>query len=431
MPPILGAVADDLTGGMELASMLVGKGADCAFVTDAAEVPAARGADAIVVARKIRTIAPERAVAEAEAAARALLAAGCRQLFFKYCATFDSTDRGNIGPVADRLADIFDARAVPFCPSFPEVGRTVFHGHLFVGQQLVSDSPKRFDPLTPMNDPRLVDVLQRQSRRRVGLLAHRHVRAGVEAMRREVARLEDQGFQHLIVDAICPDDLAAIAALTVDWPIVTGNSSVGEYLPENWARRGWFKPRRRPSEPAPVGGAAAVLAGSCAERTLEQLDTFARHRPVLRINLEEVASAEEAVTAAVAWAGAHLGGGPVAIATSAPPDAVARIQGKHGREGAAALAEAILGRLAVALREMGVRRFLVAGGETSGNVVEELGVRRLQVGAYKGPGIALAATEGEDRVGFCLKSGKLGPVDMFLPALAMMGAPTRVLEMQS
>ncbi|WP_378942337.1 3-oxo-tetronate kinase [Mesorhizobium sp. ANAO-SY3R2] len=420
MQPIMGVVADDLTGGMETASMLVALGVDCGFVTQPALVSEIRGAPVLVVAQKTRVIAASAAVRKSDEAARALLDAGVRQLFFKYCATFDSTDEGNIGPVADRLLELAGEARTAFCPSAPEVGRAVFNGHLFVGTQLVSDSPKRFDPLTPMTDPDLVRVLQRQTASRVGLLPHHLVRGAAKALRAHADDLMRQGVRHMIADAIYPEDLDAIAALTVDWKVMTGNSPIVQHYPSLWRERGWL-PEGSAKRPLPaVGGGAAVLSGSCAERTIEQLAAFERSRPVHRIQLTEVESVEAAVAGAVSWAQANLQDGPVAIATSASPDQVVRAQEKFGREGAARLAEDILGDLAIALHGIGVRRFVVAGGETSGTVVERLGIGRLRIGAYQGPGIARATTETDDPVALCLKSGKLGPVDMFLPTLESM-----------
>lgn len=422
MKPILGVVADDLTGGMETASMLVAAGVGVGFVTrpqTLAEIPPAT---AMVVAQKTRVIPAVDAVRKSDAAARALLDVGVRQIFFKYCATFDSTDQGNIGPVADRLLEIAGAACTAYCPTAPELARTVYNGHLFVGTQLVSESPKRFDPLTPMTDPDLVRVLQRQTPGRVGLLPHRIVREGGETLRRHAADLQAQGVRHLIADAIYDEDLEAVAELTVEWRVMTGNSPIVPRYPPLWRRLGWLDGASRKQSLPAVDGAGAVLSGSCAERTLEQLAAFGRERPVLRIDISGVASAEAAIADALAWAGGPLGSGPVAIATSASPEDVAVAQRKYGRDGAARLAEDILGGLAVALRERGVRRFLVAGGETSGAIVERLGIDRLRIGAYQGPGVAIATTEEARPAAFCLKSGKLGPVEMFLPTLESMRA---------
>ena len=421
MRPIFGVIADDLTGGMETAAMLVAEGVACGFVTRPDRIADVDDNQAIVVAQKTRVVEAAEAVEKSLAAARGLLALDTRRLFFKYCATFDLTDQGNIGPVADALMSLTDARVTAYCPTSYELARSVFNGHLFVGTQLVSESPKRSDPLTPMTDPDLVRVLQRQTPQPVGLLPHRLVRGDLRALQAEVEQMVANGIRHLIADAIYAEDLDALAGLTVDWPLMTGNAPIVRHFPPIWRSRGWLgETGRKVSLPA-VDGPGVVLAGSCAERTLEQLAAFERTAPVLYIDVASVADPSQAVADAMAWAAGHLDAGPLGIATSAGPDAVARSQARFGREGAAGLAEEILGRLAVALFETGVRRFVVAGGETSGTVVARLGIDRLEIGAYQAPGVARATAGMRGAiVALSLKSGKLGPVDMFRETLDSM-----------
>ncbi|MGN7292546.1 3-oxo-tetronate kinase [Rhizobium sp. SAFR-030] len=423
MKPIFGVVADDLTGGMETAAMLVAQGVNCAFVTDPDAVASLGDVDAIVVAQKTRVVPAAMAVDKTERAVRALLARGTRQIFFKYCATFDSTDEGNIGPVADMLLAVTDAPYTAFCPSSPALKRTVYNGHLFLGSQLISESPKRHDPLTPMTDPDLVRVLQRQTKMPVGLLAHPAVSEGGASLEQAVAEQAAQGIRHFITDAIYDRDLDAIADLTCDWAVMTGNATIVQHYPALWRAKGLLQGEPHTRSLRPVSGKGVVLSGSCAERTLEQLGDFERSHPVLRINLTGIDSAEAAVAAALQWALPKLEAGPVGLSTSAAPEAVAQAQASYGREGASALAEQIVGDLAVAFHQAGVRRFVVAGGETSGSVVERLGIRGLNVGPYGGPGIGTATTDEDDPVALCLKSGKLGPVDLFTRALASMQNP--------
>ena len=299
--PFFGIVADDMTGGLETAAMLVADGVRCAFVTDAASVGDVGEVEAVVVAQKSR------------AAAEALLAAGVRRLFFKYCATFDSTDRGNIGPVADVLMDLTGARFAIFCPSSPALRRTVYNGHLFLGSQLISESPKRDDPLTPMTDPNLVRVLQRQTRRQVGLLAHPQTSAGGAELAEAIDRATRDGVRYLVADAIYDGDLANLAVATQDCPLVTGNATIVPHYPPLWRASGHLPSDRHPAALPAVDGKAIVLAGSCAERTREQLAAFEADHPVLRIDLGEVDAAAPVVTEALAWALPLLERGPVLI----------------------------------------------------------------------------------------------------------------------
>jgi uncharacterized protein YgbK (DUF1537 family) len=418
MSLLFGAIADDLTGGLELAAMLRAEGVGCDFVSDTDALDSSIDSEAIVVALRTRVAPKAEAVARFETAAAHLLKRGARQIFFKYCATFDSTNEGNIGPCADALARATGAAQTLFCPAFPEAGRRIFQGHLFADDQLISESPKRYDPLTPMTDPNLVRVLQAQTKTAVGLLPHQTVRAGVAAMNHRCAELRAMAKPYAIVDAATPTDLAAIAELTVDWPLMTGNSSVAAYYPKLWRERALSAAIVKPDIP-PIAGPGVVLAGSCAERTLKQLEVFSAHRPVRFIDLHD-AEDHDVVQAAIDWALPLLAAGPVAIATSAPPEAIRSVQSRWGQREAAGMAEAILGRIALGLRDAGVTRFLIAGGESSGAVLEHLQVRRLRVGAYKAPGIAQATSESGSALALCLKSGKLGPEDMMLPMLESM-----------
>lgn len=416
---LLGAIADDLTGAVELAGMLAAGGMRVALVLDDAPVPA--GHDAVVVALASR-VAP---VAEARAgfarATDALLGAGAERIFFKYCATFDSTPAGNIGPCADLLMERTGAEFTLFAPTFPEVERRVFMGHLFVGAQLVSDSPKRLDPLTPMTDPNLVKVLSAQTARGVGLIPLPLVAQGAAAVLQGVGALRAEGVSYAIADAGTEGDLATLARASWDWRLTTGGSNLAAHYPAIWREKGLLSPARA-ATPLRAGGRGAVLAGSCSDRTREQVEHFAAHHPVLRIDLARVDSPEVALREATEWALPLLARGPVCVTTAGDAEAVAAAQARLGRDGAARAAEGLLGALAVALVEAGVRRILVAGGESSGAVIRSLGISRLSVAPYVSPGIGLCAAAAPLPLALCLKSGKLGPVDMFSTVLETMRA---------
>lgn len=415
---IFGAVADDLTGAVELASMLQAGGARTRLVVGDASVPDRAGnTDALVVALRSRVAPPAEAVGASTRAAARLRALGARQLFLKYCASFDSLDTGNIGNVAEALRTDRPPAPVLFCPSFPDAARTVFHGHLFIGLQLLADSPKRHDPLTPMTCSDLVQVLAPQTTLRVGVLPFERVAEGAEAIRRHAEAALAEGIPFLIADAVLEEDLRRIAEASVDWPLMTGGSSVAAHYPALWARRGWMPPGGAPPLPG-TPGPAAVLAGSCAERTREQVACFGQTHPVL--SLDPMQPLEDSMAEALDWAAARLTAGPVCITTSDDPARVAAAQAAFGAIAAGRRAEALLGGLAAGLVGRGVRRLLVAGGETSGAVVEALGITQLQVAPFRALGIGRCRAEHPVPLALCLKSGKLGSVDMFARALAEM-----------
>lgn len=414
-PLLFGGIADDFTGAVELAGMLAAGGARTLLATGA-EGLGEEPADALVVATRSRVAPPEEALAAIGAAAEALLARGARQLFLKYCATFDSLETGNIGNAAELLAARTGAPALLFCPSFPEAARTVYQGHLFVADRLLAESPKKDDPLTPMTQSDLVRVLQPQARGRVGLLPWNVVRQGPAAIRAHVAARLAEGFPLLIADALDEADLQSIAAATQDWKAMTGGSSVAAYYPGLWRAAGLLPETGSQALPG-VAGPGAVLAGSCAERTREQIAAFGQSHPVL--HLDPLEEAEPALGRALDWAAAQ-GGRPLCIATGADPARVAAAQAQLGAIAAGRRAEALLARLAQSLVQRGLRRLLVAGGETSGAVVQALGIPRLRVAPYRALGVGRCLAEAPQRLALCLKSGKLGAVDMFAETLSAM-----------
>ncbi len=414
---LLGCIADDLTGGTDLAltlsrggmrvTQLVGQPSGAEHLADA---------DAIVVSLKSRTIPAADAVAQSLASARVLLDAGARQLFFKYCSTFDSTDAGNIGPVAEALLDLTGARAALACPAFPANGRTVFQGHLFVGAQLLSESSMADHPLTPMRDANLVRVLQRQSRRKVGLVDHATVRAGHEAVARSLAGAGGL----MIADATCDDDLYTLGRAAAGMRLVTGGSGLALGLPENFRRAGLLAPLRDAGRFAAPDGAAVILAGSCSAATRRQVAAAqAAGSPALR--LDPVAIAQGRMTAGdiAAFLLDNLASPRAPLAySSAEPGEVEAAQRLLGRDRAGAVVEHALAEAAAYVAGHGVTRFVVAGGETSGAVVAALGVPALRIGPEIDPGVpwTLSADPGRP-MALALKSGNFGGDDFFHKAL--------------
>ncbi|HEV8392284.1 MAG TPA: 3-oxo-tetronate kinase, partial [Dongiaceae bacterium] len=387
-PLLLGGISDDFTGGLELASMMARDGLRTRLLTRLARPSDLAELDVAVIALKSRVAPATKAVRDFARATGTLAKRGARQVFFKYCATFDSTPRGNIGPCADYLADRLGAEFTGFCPAFPDVERKVYRGHLFWADQLISDSLKRFDPLTPMRDPNLVRVLQAQTRHKVGLIRHEDLQADLATRQNCVSALKAAGARYAICDAVSNDDLRRMAEICVDWSLMTGGSSVAEYYPELWRARGLAGAPKPPAELRPIAGLAVILAGSCAEQTAAQIAHFGRSHSVHALDVLEAVAKPELVARALDQARRELAHGSIAFAVAADPDAVAAAQKRFGRRGAARRAEEILGKAAIALHRHGVRRFVIAGGETSGAVLEALKVRAMDISPYRGPGTA-------------------------------------------
>jgi uncharacterized protein YgbK (DUF1537 family) len=419
---LLGCIADDFTGATDLASMLVKHGMR---TVQRFGVPrddeAALDADAVVVALKSRTAPARQAVAESLAALAWLRRAGCRQVFFKYCSTFDSTEAGNIGPVADALLAALGAGFALACPAFPLNARSVYQGYLFVGGVLLNESGMENHPLTPMRDANLVRVLSRQTDGTVGLVPYAVVEQGASAIRDAMTAMAEEGRRFAIVDAVNDSHLLAIGAAAASHALITGGSGVAMGLPENFRRAGLLPERADPGALPAVAGAAAVLAGSCSRATLGQLGFAREHVPVFELDPLAVPDAARLAAGAIDWASGRLGATPIVIAASAPPDKVAAVQQLLGRDAAGALIEDAMARIAVALVAGGVRRLVVAGGETAGAVVSQLGVRSLRIGAEIDPGVPWTYAEGGDApLLLALKSGNFGARDFFLKAFAVL-----------
>ncbi|MCC7079214.1 MAG: four-carbon acid sugar kinase family protein [Burkholderiales bacterium] len=419
---LLGCIADDFTGATDLASMLVAGGMR---TIQTIGVPRDRSladaADAVVVALKSRTIDPAEAVAQSLAALVWLRAGGARQIYFKYCSTFDSTDRGNIGPVADALMQALGTDFTIACPALPANRRTTYRGHLFVGDELLSDSSMRQHPLTPMTDANLVRVLGRQTRHKVGLVAYPEVAGGAQRIRTAFERLRSDGVRYAIVDVLCDEDLVAIGAACADLPLITAGSGVALGLPQNFVRLGLLSAHTDAARLPSTGGLAAVLAGSCSEATRRQVATMAGRHPAIAIDPLTGAGADALASAAIERARSDIVAGRVVLFySSADPGAVAAVQEKLGSGHAAALIEGVFARLAQELVALGVRRLVVAGGETSGAVVQALGVQALAIGAAIDPGVPWTMSLGEPRIALALKSGNFGADDFFDKALGMM-----------
>lgn len=419
---LLGAVADDLTGATDLALMISRQGMKTVQVIG---VPPPGmdfgGAEAVVAALKSRTIPAAEAVAMSLAAAAALRAAGAEQLFFKYCSTFDSTSNGNIGPVAEALLDFAGSSLTIACPAFPAAGRSIYLGHLFVGDMLLSDSPMKDHPLTPMRDANLVRVLQRQTKGGVGLIALAVVERGVAAIRQGFDKARAAGQSIVIVDAIRDEHLRLIGAACADMALITGGSGVAMGLPDNFRSAGKLAARPAPSALAAPAGKPVIIAGSCSAATRGQVQAaIAAGTPAFQIDALAIAAGTLTADQVVAWVIENTRDRPVLVYSSADPIIVRAVQEKIGVERAGAIVENLLADVGRGLLASGFTRFLIAGGETSGAVVAALGVRALHIGPEIDPGVPWTRSIGVPDLALALKSGNFGAPDFFLKAWGLL-----------
>jgi uncharacterized protein YgbK (DUF1537 family) len=416
---MLGCIADDFTGATDLANNLVRNGMRVVQTIGVPQAPLDTAADAVVVALKSRTIAPAGAVEQSLAALQWLRAQGAQQIYFKYCSTFDSTAQGNIGPVTEALMDALGTDFTIATPAFPDNQRTVFKGHLFVGDVLLSDSGMRNHPLTPMTDSSLVRVMQAQCRRKVGLIDYKAVAAGAHAVTQRIAQLRADGVGIAIVDALGNDDLLRLGPALKDMPLVTAGSGVAIALPANFG----LTPSAAAAQLPAASGMRAVVSGSCSVATNRQVLNFiSAGGQALALDPLRIASGERVAEQALAWARPLLAKGSVLVYSTADVQAVKAVQGRLGVEEAGAMVERTLADIARGLVELGVRQLVVAGGETSGACVQALGVSQMQIGPQIDPGVPWchARTSAGAPIHVALKSGNFGSDDFFTKAFGML-----------
>jgi len=420
MSVVLGCIADDFTGATDLAGMLVRHGMRAVQTIGVPDQPAdAIEADAIVVALKSRTLPAEDAIAQSLEALAWLQAGGAKRFYFKYCSTFDSTDAGNIGPVAEALLEALGADQAIACPAFPENGRTVFKGYLFAGDVLLNESGMQDHPLTPMTDPNLVRVLARQSKTDVGLLDYRDIRQGADAAKAKLQMLAADGKRLVVADATDADDLRTLGEATVEHRLLTGGSGLAVGLPTAYQAAGLFRPGAAADDLPAIGGLGAVVSGSCSRATNAQVAEFLKDHEGFQIDPLSLAEGRDMAAEALAWAKPRLAkAAPIIVYATAAPEAVRAAQEKLGRDAAGAMVENALATVAAGLRDLGVSRLVVAGGETSGAIVQRLGVEALRIGKEIDPGVPWCMAVGGAPLALALKSGNFGAEDFFRKALS-------------
>ncbi len=415
---LLGCLGDDFTGSSDLGNTLTKGGMRCVQYVGVPDAPAAADVDAGIVALKSRSVSIDEAVAMSLAALDWLRAQGCRQYLFKYCSTFDSTTEGNIGPVIEALADALEARKVLVCPAFPATGRSVYQGHLFVGDRLLSQSGMENHPLTPMTDPDIRRWLGHQIGGTVGHVPIADVAEGAGAVRSAMDEADRAGHRIIVADAIRDSDLVTLGEAAADLPLLTGGSGIAIGLPQVFRRAG----KLSAMGPAwrGVAGKAAILSGSCSDATRRQVAVHAQAKPAREVTVDDVISGAVTATGLADWALAQ--DAIPLIYSSADPVEVRATHDRHGRATSAAALEELFAEVARNLVDRGITRLVTAGGETSGAVVEGLSVTRLDIGPEVDPGVPVMRAG--PNLALALKSGNFGAPDFFAKAAARMEQDT-------
>jgi 3-dehydrotetronate 4-kinase len=413
---LLGCIADDFTGASDIANTLAKAGMHTVQTVGIPENGFSVTADACVISLKSRSVPAADSVHQSLESLHWLLAQGCQQIIFKYCSTFDSTPEGNIGPVADALAQAMGAKGVVVCPAFPGAGRRIYQGHLFVHDRLLNESGMEKHPMT---DADIRRWLQRQSKDPVGLVRHDVVSEGTKAIGDALAAAAEAGQTLVVVDAGADKDLLAIGAALADARLVTGGSGIAMGLPKNFQDKGLI--RFRSAEPVVMQGPAVILSGSCSTATLGQI---AHHRaaghPVMTVEIDALLKGQTTPQMALAFCASHRNGLPL-VCSSEAPEAVAHHQQAHGTTRVAHAIEQFFAETAALLVANGLKRLVVAGGETSGAVVGELSPKAFRIGPEIAPGVPALACIGHPDIALALKSGNFGQPDFFLRAAQALG----------
>ena len=412
---LLGCIGDDFTGSSDLGNTLTKAGMRSVQYVGVPDRPAEPDVEAGIVALKSRSIPVPDALEQSLAALDWLRAQGCRQFMFKYCSTFDSTTEGNIGPVADALADALGARQVIVCPAFPATGRSIYQGHLFVKDRLLSESGMQHHPLTPMTDPDIRRWLGHQTRGRVGLVDAAVVRQGPQAILAALAAQDAEGHRLIVTDAIVDADLLALGRAAADLPLLTGGSGIAMGLPANFAARGELAGST--ASWRGEAGPAVILSGSCSQATRAQVSRHEAAHPARELDADALMAGAMTAAELADWAMAQ--DGLALIYSSADPARVTEAQVRHGQATIAGAIEGLFSELAAELVKRGCKRLISAGGETSGAVVGGLDLTTLEIGPEIAPGVP--AMRARPDLVLALKSGNFGGPDFFAEAAAVLG----------
>ena len=417
MTTFLGCIADDFTGATDLASMLARSGVNVSLRIGVPLSTPENTAEIEVIALKTRSISASKAIEESLSALKWLKEAGAKKYFFKYCSTFDSTSEGNIGPVSEALMNELKVDQTIYCPAFPENGRSIYMGNLFVGQKLLSESSMKDHPLTPMNDSNLMRLLSAQVSRRVGLADRIIVNSGVNSLKEKLISLKENDVPHVIVDAVADTDLDTIASACQDMDFITGGSALAMPLAEFYKASGKISANDNSFMNKKLNTGSIILSGSCSEMTIIQVKNFIQ-RGAAAFQLDPIDLAENGVKKVLDWLSSQDFTKNIIIYATSDPDTVKKVQAELGVDMAGKIVEQGLSECAIAARELGVKNFIIAGGETSGAITKALNVRQLDIGIEIAPGVPWTFSgKRNNQIALSLKSGNFGSEEFFTEAL--------------
>ena len=417
MTTFLGCIADDFTGATDLASMLARSGVNVSLRIGVPLSTPENTAEIEVIALKTRSISASKAIEESLSALKWLKEAGAKKYFFKYCSTFDSTAEGNIGPVSEALMNELKVDQTIYCPAFPENGRSIYMGNLFVGQKLLSESSMKDHPLTPMNDSNLMRLLSAQVSRRVGLADRIVVNSGVNSLKEKLISLKENDVPHVIVDAVADTDLDTIASACQDMDFITGGSALAMPLAEFYKASGKISAKVNSFMNKKLNTGSIILSGSCSEMTIIQVKNFIQ-RGAAAFQLDPIDLAENGVKKVLDWLSSQDFTKNIIIYATSDPDTVKKVQAELGVDIAGKIVEQGLSECAIAARELGIKNFIIAGGETSGAITKALNVRQLDIGIEIAPGVPWTFSgKRNNQIALSLKSGNFGSEEFFTEAL--------------
>ena len=418
MTTFLGCIADDFTGATDLASMLARSGVNVSLRIGVPLSTPENTAEIEVIALKTRSISASKAIEESLSALKWLKEAGAKKYFFKYCSTFDSTAEGNIGPVSEALMNELKVDQTIYCPAFPENGRSIYMGNLFVGQKLLSESSMKDHPLTPMNDSNLMRLLSAQVSRRVGLADRIIVNSGVNSLKEKLISLKENDVPHVIVDAVADTDLDTIASACQDMDFITGGSALAMPLAEFYKASGKISANDNSFMNKKLNTGSIILSGSCSEMTIIQVKNFIQ-RGAAAFQLDPIDLAENGIKKVLDWLSSQDFTKNIIIYATSDPDTVKKVQAELGVDMAGKIVEQGLSECAIAARELGVKNFIIAGGETSGAITKALNVRQLDIGIEIAPGVPWTFSgKRNNQIALSLKSGNFGSEEFFTEALS-------------